>query len=164
MKKYGRDNMKIYIASSLRNCSLNNEIDKILKKAGFITFLPQRDSKISSKRKQIKDTPKLASTIFSTNIKGIDESDLILVVSLNLGTDTAWECGYAFGKQKKIILLAADYDSIWKMYMVIGAGNIHHIDFFNENSYRSSIRELSIKINKTFLLERENAKNKTQDI
>ncbi len=139
--------MKIYIASSIQNASLNAKLDKYLIAAGFEVFLPQRDTKVSFDQEHKDILAECGDLIFRANQQGIDESDLILVVARKLGTDTAWECGYAYAKQKKIVILEEDIMNIQKMYMVRGACTIHQVDFSNESCFKKAVQDLVVLLN-----------------
>ncbi|KXS45148.1 nucleoside 2-deoxyribosyltransferase [Methanolobus zinderi] len=75
---------------------------------GFSVFLPQEDGDdtISSR---LEDRMK---NIFMNDVKGIDESDIVLAV-LDGGSDvdsgTAWEMGYAYAKGIPVLGLKTDF-------------------------------------------------------
>ncbi len=75
---------------------------------GFSVFLPQEDGDdtISSRLEE------RMKNIFMNDIKGIDESDIVLAV-LDGGSDvdsgTAWEMGYAYAKGIPVIGLKTDF-------------------------------------------------------
>ncbi len=75
---------------------------------GFNVFLPQEDGDdtISSR---LEDRMK---NIFINDVKGIDESDIVLAV-LDGGSDvdsgTAWEMGYAYAKGIPVLGLKTDF-------------------------------------------------------
>jgi len=137
--------MKIYIASSMRNHLINSKITMHLQNAGIEVFLPQRDTTVPSKQIEKTDFSKI---IYCSNIKAIDEADVILVVSRNIGTDTAWECGYAIGKNKRIYALMETDDDIVDMYMLYGAlsDSIHNISYSSKKAFNHSMQSLIDKL------------------
>jgi len=94
---------KIYLAGPLftkPEQDWNEALSKKLNKIGCETFLPQ----VECKRKSQLE-------IFQTRISGIDSCDLILanVDGTDADSGTCFELGYAYGKQKKIILYRTDF-------------------------------------------------------
>lgn len=136
--------MKIYLASSLRNHLVNSQIDSFLRNNGIDVFLPQRDTHTSNPTEPRSNRYAYAETIFRSNVRAIDNSDIVVVVAHNIGTDTAWECGYAVGHQKKVILLFQENDDIVNMYMLIGALSqvIHEISFSDNKKFEASMTAL----------------------
>lgn len=113
--------MRVYIASSLKNHVLNARIDEFLSNEGVKSFLPQRDAEGDGMQPWTGGDGDVAGRIFAANLAGIDSADVVLVVECNIGTDTAWECGYAIGRGKVVILLESMSTSLKMMYMVSGA-------------------------------------------
>jgi len=109
--------MNLYIASALRNHVINARLAEALKHRGFKCFLPQTDS--SSYKEEVAITnPDIATLIFERNRQAIDDSDCVIVLAKAIGTDTAWECGYAIGKGIPVIILEPTEQTIEHMYMV----------------------------------------------
>lgn len=111
--------LRAYLASSLKNQLLNAEIDSRLSALGIDSFLPERDAEGPASYLW-KASDDIARRIFAANVKGIDAAEVVLVVARNMGTDTAWECGYASATGKRVIFLLQEGDSIDSMYMVCG--------------------------------------------
>ncbi|HUG28978.1 MAG TPA: nucleoside 2-deoxyribosyltransferase [Candidatus Limnocylindria bacterium] len=93
--------MKLYFAGPLFTSAeraWNDELATALRDRGHEVFLPQD-------QEQGKD----ASSIFSTDVGGIDWADALVAVMDGPDPDsgTAWECGYAYGK-KPILLVRTD--------------------------------------------------------
>ncbi len=75
---------------------------------GFSVFLPQEDGN-DTEAGRIEERQK---KIFENDVKGIDESDIMLAV-LDGGSDvdsgTAWEMGYAYAKGIPVLGLKTDF-------------------------------------------------------
>lgn len=58
-------------------------------------------------------------SIFTLDVKGIDQSDWIVVCDFGRsGTaGTAWECGYAFGQGKKVLVIQMSEDTDYSVMM-----------------------------------------------
>ncbi|MDI3539683.1 MAG: hypothetical protein PWR29_1319 [Methanolobus sp.] len=81
--------------------------DKLVE-IGFRVFLPQVDGEDNLENRMHERQ----MCIFENDIKGIDQSDIVLAV-LDGGSDvdsgTAWEMGYAYARGKKILGLKTDF-------------------------------------------------------
>lgn len=133
--------MLVYLASSMRNHILNSRIDIYLRSKGIKVFLPQRDNTAVSQQVQEEGFLK---ALYRSNLEAIDRADVVLIVARNIGTDTAWECGYAIGKNKRVYLLMEDKDDISNMYMLYGAlfNVIHRVDYSTEEAFHRSMDAL----------------------
>lgn len=109
--------MNLYIASSLKNHVINARLAEALKHRGFTCFLPQTDSSNYSEEIAVTNTD-IATLIFERNRQAIDDSDCVIVLAKTIGTDTAWECGYAIGRGIPVIILEPTEQTIEHMYMV----------------------------------------------
>ena len=76
-----------------------------LESRGIECFLPQRDADTSSPRR-----------IFESNIAGIAEADVVLSLVLNESPSLGIEAGYAYGINKKLVLLTATDHSMPDMF------------------------------------------------
>jgi len=79
------------------------QVEQTVAAAGFATFLPHRDNP--------DKTADNVAEIFDNNVGAIDRASIV-VASLNgVTTDdgTAWEVGYAFASNKRIIGLHTDW-------------------------------------------------------
>lgn len=93
----------IYFAGplfSVAEIMFNKNLSEVLKKNGYSVFLPQEECGDS-----------IGVDIFNICKSGIDKADV--VVAILDGTDhdsgTAWECGYAFGKNIPVIGVRTDF-------------------------------------------------------
>jgi nucleoside 2-deoxyribosyltransferase len=110
--------MNIYIASSLKNHIINLHIANTLSKEGINCFLPQAQTYNDPNKRNSNNYSSLATIVYSDNLSAIKGSDALLVVAHLIGTDTAWECGYALGINKPVFLLEYNNTNIQEMYMV----------------------------------------------
>ena len=113
--------MTVYLASPLRNHIANALIAEELRHCGIPCFLPQ-DEAYNYSMQEAGDTARhLAQVVYQNNVAAIDAADTVVVVARGIGTDTAWECGYAVARNKAVILVHLDADSIEHMYMLQSA-------------------------------------------
>lgn len=94
--------MKVYFASPLFTTperTWNAEVAAALRAAGHEVFLPQE-------QEPGKDGP----GIFATDVGGIDWADGLVAIMDGPDPDsgTAWEVGYAFGRNKPVVLVRTD--------------------------------------------------------
>ncbi|MFA6514911.1 MAG: nucleoside 2-deoxyribosyltransferase [Candidatus Paceibacterota bacterium] len=88
----------IYLTSTFTNqwnVEFNPKIGEALEKSGITCYLPHRDT-----NQEEKD-----EILFSQDIRGIEESSLILAIALNESPNWGAELGYAYGIKKQIIIL-----------------------------------------------------------
>lgn len=132
---------RVYLISSLKNYGLNQLICKIIEDKGVSCFLPQRDSlEINLKISKNENNNNIALNIQKANVNGIKNADIILAIAQNLGTDSAWECGFAKGINKSIILLRRPQDPIEDVYMLFNTvDHIISIPKYEEFKFDDSI-------------------------
>ena len=99
--------MLVYVAEPLftpGERKYAEEIDRILSKAGFKTYLPHRDAGLFERGKSS------SRTFFEHDLRLLKECDFVFAI-LN-GTDvdsgTAWEIGYAYANGAKIYGILED--------------------------------------------------------
>ena len=69
--------------------------------------------------------------MFQADKKGIDECDLVVLLYYGLYSDsgTAWECGYAFAKNKPVVVVHCQNTQKNNLMVVFGAAaNLENID------------------------------------
>src|SRR5660397_277964 len=98
----------VYLAAPLfseAECDFNRKLRDEIISAGFKVFLPQEDS---NNIKDMKDRQKI---IFNKNLKGIENSDILVAVidGADVDSGTAWEIGFAFAKGKPLLGLRTDF-------------------------------------------------------
>ncbi len=96
--------MRVYFAAPLFSAAerdWNEGLAAALREAGHEVFLPQEN-----------ETGMDAAGIFSTDVGGIDWSDVVVAIVDGPDPDagTAWEVGYAYG-EKPIVLVRTDIRS-----------------------------------------------------
>lgn len=70
--------------------------------------------------------PDWAKAVFEEDIKALDSCDTVVVLNWGMYSDsgTAWECGYAFAKGKKVInLLMPTTDKDYSLMMINGSAS-----------------------------------------
>ncbi len=96
--------MKIYLAGPLFtwaermwNLNLCEELEAL----GHEVFLPQRDAPQDD----------MAVNIFAADRKGVEESQVVVAIMDGADADsgTCWECGYAYGLRKPVVLVRTDF-------------------------------------------------------
>lgn len=100
---------KIYLAAPLfskAECDFNSNLRNELTDAGYKVFLPQEDSNNIKEKKEDRQ-----NIIFSKNLTGIDNSDIMIAVldGSDVDSGTAWEIGFAFAKGKSVLGLRTDF-------------------------------------------------------
>jgi len=101
----------VYLAAPLfreAECDFNRKLRNELISAGFEVFLPQEDSN------NIKDYKDRQKIIFNKNLKGIENSDILVAVldGADVDSGTAWEIGFAFAKGKPVFGLRTDFRTL----------------------------------------------------
>lgn len=100
----------VYLASPL-DALYREHIEKakeVLKEKGFIVYAP-----LEHIIPNAWDYPnqEWGLMVFTNDVSAIDDSDFVVVLSFgrkHITSGTSWECGYAFAKGKKIILVEID--------------------------------------------------------
>src|SRR5660398_150961 len=101
----------VYLAAPLfseAECDFNRKLRDEIISAGFKVFLPQEDS---NNIKDMKDRQKI---IFNKNLKGIENSDILVAVidGADVDSGTAWEIGFTFAKGKPLLGLRTDFRTL----------------------------------------------------
>ena len=96
--------MNIYLASPFFNIEEKNIVlkaVKILRNCGHNVFVPMEHE---IENAWLLSNEDWAKQVFEMDIQAIDNCDEVVVLDFGLYSDsgTAWECGYAFAKGKKI--------------------------------------------------------------
>ena len=120
--------MKIYLSSPFFN---QEEIDnmrqaqKILENRDFDVFVPM-DIIIPN-----TNEVEWAEKMFDADKAGIDKCDVVVLLYYGLYSDsgTAWECGYAFAKNKPVVVVHCQNTQKNNLMVVFGASaNVESID------------------------------------
>lgn len=105
---------KVYIAGPLFNemeRERNTQIDLLIRKIGFETYLPQRDGGIVAEMKLNKDAAQVERSVFEADIKQLLDCDylLFLLDGPVLDDGSCFELGYMYSLGKKSIGYKTDY-------------------------------------------------------
>ena len=107
---------KAYIAGKL--CSKEErefleKVDKLCKKLGLQTFLPHRDAGLFEEGMD-------PEPIFKKDRDMVDWCDLVVAFLdwQGISSGTAWELGYAYAKNKKVIGFVEDKKSLDKKFRI----------------------------------------------
>lgn len=107
--------MKIYVAGNLREKKGRDKLEKVEKLCREFgeTYLPHRDAGVFEDGRD-------AEPIFKMNKDKVDWCDLIVAVLdwEGVSSGTAWEIGYGFAKNKRMIGLVEDKSSINKDFRI----------------------------------------------
>jgi nucleoside 2-deoxyribosyltransferase len=95
---------KIYLAGPLFTVAeqrFNADLAKFLESRGFEVWLPQDH----------EPRRKTARAIFQMDVNALDAADMVVACMDGPDPDsgTAWECGYAFAKNKPIVCYRTDF-------------------------------------------------------
>ena len=98
--------MKIYVASPLFTAEekeVINEVATVLHHAGYETYLPMEHG-VSDAGAYTNE--EWARKLFILDKEAIDDCDAVLCIYYGMDSDsgTAWEVGYAYGKEKQVII------------------------------------------------------------
>jgi nucleoside 2-deoxyribosyltransferase len=96
--------MKLYLAGPLFTTAeraFNNGLGVAFGALGFDVWLPQDE----------EPRDKTAEAIFAKDVEGIDWADTVVACMDGPDPDsgTAWECGYAHAKGKRVVLYRTDF-------------------------------------------------------
>lgn len=126
--------VKIYLASSLRNFFVNRRLHDLLESLGFSCFLPQNDAFEDSLKGSEKGNHETSAKIRDLNAEGIRNADIVVAVAQNLGQDSCWECGFACGLGKPVIVIKTSEERIEETYMLFNSINC----IVTVNSYQTN--------------------------
>ena len=120
--------MKIYLSSPFFNQEeiVNmRKTQKVLQERNFEVFVPMDII--------IPNTSEVewAEKMFDADKAGIDKCDVVVLLYYGLYSDsgTAWECGYAFAKNKPVVVVHCQTNQKNNLMVVFGASaNVESID------------------------------------
>lgn len=72
-----------------------------------------------------------AERVFEEDIHAIDEAEIVFVINFGMYSDsgTAWECGYAYAKGKKVVtIIVAPQTTTYSLMMINGCDTIININ------------------------------------
>ncbi len=134
--------MLAYIAGPLYNEGerwFNEKIEKIVNNLGIHTFLPHRDLGVMSSKDE-------SSVIFNGDLENLKNSDIIIanLNGITIDPGTAWEIGYSYAKNKKIIGIHSDE----RIHVKCSPVNLMVLNSLDE--YITDINKLHTILNKYF--------------
>lgn len=96
--------MRIYLAGPLFSTAereFNAHLAQLLRRGGHEVWLPQEH----------EDRRRTAAEIFRDDVAGIDSVDVVVANMDGSDPDsgTCWECGYAYGTKKRVVLFRTDF-------------------------------------------------------
>ena len=102
----GPQKMRFYVAAPLfteAERGFNLVLAQALEAEGHQVYLPQRDT-------PSRQTPDRATSMFYANLAALRKADAVVAVcdGSQVDDDTAWEIGYAYGKNIQIFGLRTD--------------------------------------------------------
>ena len=81
--------------------SLMKKVLNILRGNGYEVYAPFENGVVVP-----DDTAEFAKMIFDSNVKAIDESEMVLAITDGKDMGTIWEAGYAYGKGIPVVYYA----------------------------------------------------------
>ena len=137
-----KKNSKIYIASPFFNDQEREALTKaetILRQRGFEVFSP-REHTVPEEE---EGTPAWSRKIFAIDRQGIDWADCLVMLYWGNYSDTgtAWECGYAYGEGKPVLVVHLG-DSSNLMVHEGSHSNLNGIDDLQEYDFEAMPRRI----------------------
>lgn len=121
--------MKIYLASPFFNekeILIYEEVIKKLRQKHEV-YVPREHSIENGWDLPNKEWGK---RVFDEDIRAIDDCDTVVVLNWGMYSDsgTAWECGYAYAKEKKVITLICDKEKDYSLMMINGSNVVKNLE------------------------------------
>ena len=115
-----------YLASPFFNSKeilVYNDIIDALKEKNYDLFIP-RDHEIENAWG--KSNAEWAREVFLADLNALNKADVVFVINHGMYSDsgTAWECGYAYAKEKMVVNILVDTeqkDKSFSLMMINGA-------------------------------------------
>lgn len=115
-----------YLASPFfknKEIHVYDEVIKILKEKGYDLFIP-RDHEV--KNAWGKPNAEWARDVFIADLNALNKAEIVFVINHGMYSDsgTAWECGYAYAKEKMVVNILIDTmqkDKSFSLMMINGA-------------------------------------------
>ena len=115
--------MKVYLAAPIVGIDEDKKVEKdciktILRKCGVYVYDPA-ESGNGVPNPWGCSIDEWTRAIFSLDVRAIDGCDWVVCLDYGRGrtAGTAWECGYAFGKDKKILIIEMEKDTHYSVMM-----------------------------------------------
>lgn len=143
--------MKIYLASPFfqeEEIKVYDRVIENLRHQGLEVFVP-REHTVPNDWEM--DNQQWAECVFAVDYVAIEQCDIVVVLNFGMYSDsgTAWECGYAYAKGKRVInVLCGDAGTEYSLMMLNGTHTVIPLDGF-ENTLFSSVLVMDREWNKT---------------
>ena len=131
--------MKYYLASPFFNSKERSGVETIaqcLRKRGHEVYVPMEHEIPNAWDMPNKDW---AKAVFDEDVKAINNCEKVIVLNWGMYSDsgTAWECGYAYAKQKEVItLLMPSREKEYSLMMINGSTKaIPWLDFIENREW-----------------------------
>lgn len=120
---------KIYIASALFTKKEKERIDDItkqLRKLGHTVYSPKEFHVPNANEMPNADW---AKAVFDIDLKHLDEANVVLYICEGMNGDigAAWECGYAYAKNKSVVVVETGDSSTISLMVAQSARNKNNI-------------------------------------
>lgn len=119
--------MKIYLASPFFNeeeLEIYRRAIRLLRDEGHDVYVPQEHTIENAWSLSNEDW---ASRVFVEDIKAINNSEIVMVLNFGMYSDsgTAWEAGYAFAQNKRVVqVLCGGENTTYSLMMMNSCCNI----------------------------------------
>ena len=143
--------MKIYLASPFFQEEEIKVYDKVidnLRQQNLDVFVP-REHEIPNGWEI--DNQQWAESVFAVDYVAIEQCDVVVVLNFGMYSDsgTAWECGYAYAKGKRVInVLCGSEGTEYSLMMLNGTHTVIPLADF-ENTLFSVVLAMNKGLNKT---------------
>lgn len=143
--------MKIYLASPFfqeEEIKVYDRVIEILRRQNLDVFVP-REHEIPNGWDI--DNQHWAECVFVVDRMAIEQCDVVVVLNFGMYSDsgTAWECGYAYAKGKRVInVLCGDEEMDYSLMMLNGTDIVIPLADFESTPF-SSLLEMDRELNKT---------------
>lgn len=121
--------MKIYLASPFFNekeILIYEEVIKKLRKNHEV-YVPREHTIENGWDLSNKEWGK---RVFDMDVEAIDNCDMVVALNWGMYSDsgTAWECGYAYAKNKKIVNIICDKEKEYSLMMLNGCNLVKNLE------------------------------------
>ena len=84
-----------------------------------------------------------ARKVFEEDVHAIDEAEVVFVINHGMYSDsgTAWECGYAYAKNKKVFLIVPSMEEESSLMMVNGCTDVLSVKYMFCAIHREVIKQ-----------------------
>lgn len=85
--------------------------------------------------------------VFTEDVKAIDNSESVVVIDWGMDSDTgtAWECGYAYAKQKTVIVICCGNQPAHSLMMLNGCSIFVKLEDFLRDGFAMDVNPSDIE-------------------